>query len=267
MYPETILPIVAHIPHAGTELPSAVRDQFVQDPEELWREVVTVTDWYTDELFGLPGIAKVQTPINRVVLDLERFVDDEQEEQAAVGQGVIYSHDSRGEQLRRVLSDEEHQSLLDDYYHPWHLKLEMDIEQQLGCWGHCLQLDCHSFPDEAFENRAPYEVTPPDICLGVHSVNTPQWLIDSCRMLFRDRGYSVSVDFPYAGCLVPDRFAGNKQVPSIMLEINRRLYLKPSHREAYRLGNVPIKTANFETLRNDIWADMLLLAQEAQCRV
>jgi hypothetical protein len=98
-------------------------------------------------------------------------------------------------------------------------------------------------------------------------VNTPQWLIDSCHRLFQSRGYSVSVDFPYAGCLVPDRFAGNKQVPAIMLEINRNLYLKPFYREAYRLDDVPIKTANFDILRNDIWAVMLLLAQGAQSRV
>jgi N-formylglutamate deformylase len=266
MYPEAILPIVAHIPHAGTNVPDAVRDQFLPYPGELWREIAVVTDWYTDELFGMPGIARTQTPISRVVLDLERFVDDKQETQAAVGQGVIYSHDSRGRQIRRTLSDEERGALLDNYCHPWHFKLEMDIEQQLDHWGHCLLLDCHSFPAEAFGNRAPYEVPPPDICLGIHRANTPQWLIDSCQRRFLSRGYSVSVDFPYAGCLVPDRFGGNKQVPAIMLEINRSLYLKPSHRKAYRLGNVPIKTANFETLRNDIWAVMLLLAQEVQCR-
>ena len=48
MYPETILPIVAHIPHAGTKIPNAVRDQFLPDPGELWREIDMVTDWYTD---------------------------------------------------------------------------------------------------------------------------------------------------------------------------------------------------------------------------
>ena len=42
MYPETILPIVAHIPHAGTEIPDAVRDQFLPSPGELWREVAMV---------------------------------------------------------------------------------------------------------------------------------------------------------------------------------------------------------------------------------
>jgi N-formylglutamate deformylase len=266
MYPETILPIVAHIPHAGTDVPDAVRDQFLPYPGELWREIAMVTDWYTDELFGLPGIASTQTPVSRVVLDLERFIDDKREPRAAVGQGVIYSHDTLGQPIRRALSGEERGALLKNYYHPWRLKLEMDIEQQLSRWGQCLLLDCHSFPAEALENEEPYEIPPTDICLGIHNANTPQWLIDSCRRLFLDRGYSVSLDFPYAGCLVPDRFEGDKQVPAIMLEINRRLYLKPACRDAYRLGNVPIKTAKFEPLRNDLWTVMLLLAQEAQCR-
>jgi N-formylglutamate deformylase len=266
MYPETILPIVAHIPHAGTEIPDAVRDQFLPDSKEVWREVAVVTDWYTDELFGLPGIARIQTPISRVVLDLERFVDDKQESQAVVGQGVIYSHDSRGRQIRRTLLDEERHALLDNYYHPWHTKLELDIEQQLDRWGHCLLLDCHSFPTEAFENRAPYEIPPPDICLGIHSANTPQWLIDSCHRFFLNRGYSVAINFPYAGCLVPERFERNHRVPAIMLEVNRGLYLKPACGEEYRLDSMPIKTVSFEKLRNDVWAAMLLLAQETHCR-
>ena len=265
MYPEAILPIVAHIPHAGTKIPDAVREQFLPSTEELWREIAMVTDWYADELFGLPGIASTRTSISRVVLDLERFVDDKREPRAAVGQGVIYSHDTLGQPIRRALSGEERLALLDNYYHPWCLKLELDIEQQLNRWGQCLLLDCHSFPAEPLENQEPYEIPPPDICLGIHSANTPQWLIDSCHRLFLGRGYSVSVDFPYTGCLVPGRFEGNKQVPAIMLEINRRLYLKPVCRDAYRLGNVPIKTAQFEALRNDLWTVMLLLAQEAQC--
>lgn len=266
MYPEAILPIVAHIPHSGTAIPQAVRNQFLTCSEELWREIAMVTDWYTDQLFGLPGIARTQTPISRVVLDLERFIDDEREARAAVGQGVIYSHGTLGQPLRRPLSEGEREALLVNYYYPWHLKLEMDIEQQLRLWGQCLLLDCHSFPAEALENQEPYQVSPPDICLGIHCSNTPQWLIDSCHRLFLDRGYSVSVDFPYAGCLVPERFEGNEQLPAIMLEINRRLYLKPACRATYRPGKVPIKTAKFETLRKDIWTVMLLLAQEARCR-
>ena len=85
MYPETILPIAAHIPHAGTEIPSAVRYQFIPDRQRLWDEILRVTDWYTDELFSLPGIAISQTPISRIVLDLERYCEDDLE-------AVSYTH-------------------------------------------------------------------------------------------------------------------------------------------------------------------------------
>ena len=265
MYPETILPIAAHIPHAGTAVPDAVRDQFLPSAEELWREIAMVTDWYTDELFGMPGIAVTQTPISRVVVDLERYEDDSLEKNAAFGQGVIYTHNTLGEQIRRELSLEERRLLLDNYYRPWHLQLELNVVQQLARWGYCLLLDCHSFPDEPFAHEEDHGRARPDICLGV-SGNTPRWLLDCCLELFRQRGYSVGVDFPYSGCLVPERFHGDLRVPAIMIEVNRRLYLKPASRDVYRLGNVPLKLGSFEGFRNDIWSIMLSLAQHVQVR-
>ena len=267
MYPETILPIVAHIPHAGTEIPDAVRDQFLHYPGELWREVAMVTDWYTDELFGIPGIAVTQTPISRVVVDLERYANDNEEPNAAFGQGVIYTHNTLGERIRRKLSPQERWLLLDSYYRPWHLQLKLNIEQQLAHWGHSLLLDCHSFPDKPFGHEDDGGMPRPDICVGSSSHNTPLWLLERCMEQFRNRGYSVSIDFPYAGCLVPNRFLGDPRVPAIMLEINRGLYLKPASRDVYRLGNVPLKLARFDMIRNDIWSIVLSLAHEMACRV
>jgi hypothetical protein len=89
-------------------------------------------------------------------------------------------------------------------------------------------------------------------------------LLESCLELFQARGYSVGVDFPYSGCLVPWRFQGDGRVPAIMIEINRRLYLMPASRECYRLGNTPVRLGSFEKIRNDIWSVMLTLAQLAQ---
>ena len=265
MYPETILPIAAHIPHAGTVVPDAARDQFLPRPEELWREIAGVTDWYTDELFGFPGIATTETPISRVVVDLERYTDDSKEEKAAYGQGVIYTHNTRGEQIRRALSAQERRLLLDNYYRPWHLQLELNVEQQLARWGLCLLLDCHSFPDEPFAHEDDHGRPRPDICLGSCD-NTPNWLLDSCSDLFQQRGYSVALDFPYSGCLLPARYHRDARVPALMIEINRRLYLKPASRDAYRLGNVPTRLDSFDRLKNDIWSIILRLAQEAESR-
>lgn len=265
MYPETILPIAAHIPHAGTVVPEPVRDQFLPWAGELWREIAMVTDWYTDELFGIPGIAVTQTPISRVVVDLERYADDSLEKNAAYGMGVIYTHNTLGEQIRAELSEPKRRLLLDNYYRPWHLQLELNVVQQLARWGRCLLLDCHSFPDDPFAHEEDHGQPRPDICLGSCD-NTPRWLLDSCRDLFLQRGYSVAVDFPYSGCLVPARCHRDPRVPALMIEINRRLYLKPASREAYRLGNVPIRLRSFDRLRNDIWSVILSLAQETECR-
>lgn len=265
MYPETILPIAAHIPHAGTLVPDALRDQFLPWAGELWREIAMVTDWYTDELFGIPGIAITQTPISRVVVDLERYEDDNLEKNAAFGQGVIYTHNTLGEQIRRELSPRERSLLLDNYYRPFYHQLCLNIEQQIARWGHCLLLDCHSFPEEPLAHEDDGGWPRPDICLG-YCNNTPQWLLDSCLNMFHQRGYSVGTNFPYAGCLVPARFQGNVQVPAIMIEVNRRLYLKPATREVYRLGNVPIRSGGFDRLRHDIWSVILSLAQAAECK-
>ena len=265
MYPETILPIAAHIPHSGTDVPDALGDQFLPWQGALWREIAMVTDWYTDELFGIPGIAVTRTPISRVVVDLERYADVKLEKNAAYGMGVIYTHNTLGERIRRELSLRDRWLLLENHYRPWHLQLELNIEQQVSRWGHCLLLDCHSFPDEPFSHENDCGQPRPDICLGLCG-NTPQWLLDSCLDLFRQRGYSVGVDFPYAGCLVPQRFQGNARVPAIMIEINRRLYLRPAVRECYRLGNVPIKLVRFDQVKSDIWSVAINLAREADCR-
>jgi N-formylglutamate amidohydrolase len=266
MYPETILPMAVHIPHAGTEIPLAVREQFTVDEQRLWQEAATLTDWYTDELFHLPGIAITKTPISRLVLDSERYTDDKREPKAAVGQGVIYSHDSHGQRIRRALSPRERDWMLDNYYRPWHLHLESSIEQQLQRWGYCLLFDCHSFPNAPLGHEDDGGRPRPDICLGTGN-NTPAWLLERCECLFRERGYSVAVDFPYAGCLVPERYAVDTRVPAIMIEVNRRLYLESFDPGQVAPGCRPVRNDSFIRVKSDIGSILLHIASEAHCRI
>jgi len=51
--------------------------------------------------------------------------------------------------------------------------------------------------------------------------------VDASVRFFEERGYSLGVDWPYTGTIVPLAWYGkDKQVASIMLEVNRRLYLE-----------------------------------------
>jgi N-formylglutamate amidohydrolase len=59
-------------------------------------------------------------------------------------------------------------------------------------------------------------------------LHTPAWLIDASIAYFQAHGHTLAVDRPYRGTLVPTPWYGtDARVCSIMLEVNRALYLQP----------------------------------------
>ncbi len=221
-------PVVLHIPHASTEIPTSVRETFVLTDAELKTELLLMTDRYCDDLFDLSDCAAsiVTFPVSRLVVDPERFADDAQEPMAARGMGVVYTHTSDGRPLRRALASDERASLIHEYYEPHHHRLTDAVERVLARWGWCLVLDCHSFPSAPL----PYELdqTPdrPQICIGTDDYHTPAWLSDLVVKLFRDAGSTVYVNRPFSGALVPMAcYRTVPQVRSLMIEVNRSLYM------------------------------------------
>jgi N-formylglutamate amidohydrolase len=66
----------------------------------------------------------------------------------------------------------------------------------------------------------------PDICIGTDSFHTPPALTARVRRFFEDRKFSVDVDSPYSGTIVPQsHYRKNRSVESIMVELNRSLYM------------------------------------------
>ncbi len=99
-------PLIAHIPHASTIVPSRVRlETIVLGDSDLQRELVRLTDRHADQLFSwvleLGGCMFVNT-LSRLVFDPERFLDDEDEPMAAVGQGAFYTHTTDGARLATI---------------------------------------------------------------------------------------------------------------------------------------------------------------------
>jgi len=131
------LPLVVHAPHAGTHVPVIARENAL-DCARMRAELNRLTDWYTADLFQLPGASLCATPVSRLVVDLERYTDDTLEPRAAVGQGVIYTHDSQGQRLRPELAPEQRRQWLDHWYRPWHLQLELDVLGSLHAAPHGL---------------------------------------------------------------------------------------------------------------------------------
>ena len=72
--------IVVHVPHASTFIPEDVVEQFQTPRAVLEAEARTSSDLYTDQLAhaAWPNAQIVAAPVSRLVIDVERYADDEQ---------------------------------------------------------------------------------------------------------------------------------------------------------------------------------------------
>lgn len=218
--------MIIHIPHSSTVFPPGVRGQFFVDEDTLQGELLRSTDWFTDELFDSSGCETLVFPISRIVVDPERFESDDREPMAKVGRGVIYHAQTTGEAMRRSLTPVEREHLLQTYYRPHHQRLTERVEAERDRDGSVLIVDAHSFP------LSPWTIEPdktgqrPDFCLGASDYHTPDELIRVTRAFLNERGYSVAINTPYAGTMIPLTYLEqDRRVGGVMIEINRRLYM------------------------------------------
>jgi N-formylglutamate deformylase len=226
----TTLPpwVILHIPHDSTFIPASVRDQFALSDTELDDEILKMTDHHTQDLFG-QGVSSSQivaAPVSRLVVDVERFEDNALEPMSGVGMGVVYTHTHDSKMLRRPISQEERDALLNQWYRPHHRQLSNVVENTLQCHGRCLIIDCHSFPKNALHYENSPDAVRPDICIGTDEYHTPNQLADWLVKSIRRSGRSVSLNSPFSGSLVPQGYYHlDKRVESVMIEVRRDIYM------------------------------------------
>lgn len=246
-----MLPIVLNIPHSSSAIPETYLGQYLVPQEKLIHENVILTDWFTDELFDIPGVHQVIAQVSRVLVDTERYADDSQESMVEYGMGVLYTKSTYGDVIRE-LTDDQRKELLAKYYYPHHEALEHAIEACLDAHDRCLLVDCHSFPDTPF----PHETDTgrrPDVCLGTTEQNTPSELVIHFDQGFKGECFSVALNYPYSGCMLPERFAGDQRVSAIMIEVNRKLYMDqaiPVFNSRTISEFLPVKRESFTAIRS-----------------
>ena len=221
-------PILLHVPHASIHIPPEELSRF--RPVDLADEQLKMTDRYCDELFS--GYDSVVFPVSRLVCDPERFRDDAQETMSRVGMGSIYTKTSFGVPLRYI-TPEEREQMLQRYYDPHHARLTAAVGQKLRLHGRCLIIDGHSFHPVSLPYELDQEPDRPDFCIGTDPFHTPERLAALAGDFLRREGFSVSLNRPYGGSLVPLKFyRSDRRVCSLMIEINRRLYMDENGRRS-----------------------------------
>jgi N-formylglutamate deformylase len=147
------------------------------------------------------------------------------------GMGVLYEKFDNGNILR-IVSPELKQEVLKNYYLVHHALLSKVVKTSLEQTKSCLILDCHSFPSSPLTRAIVQDEIRPDFNIGTDSYHTPKYIIDESINYFETKGYTLGIDTPYSGSIVPmEYYRKDPRVTSIMLEINREMYLKENTNE------------------------------------
>jgi N-formylglutamate amidohydrolase len=215
------VPLIANIPHSSTYIPSFIKQSFILSDGDLYNELLKLTDKYVDEFFScvpdFDGISMIYR-YSRMIVDPERFEDDQEEIMSSKGMGVIYTKTSNGNKLRISPKEDEREELLDLFYRPYHSAIEREVQNLIDAFNRCLILDCHSFPS----NPLPYELNQdpnrPDICLGTDPYHTPKRLIEIIESFFGKYDLTTSLNMPFDGTYVPMKFLrSDRRVFSLMV--------------------------------------------------
>lgn len=224
--------IVLHIPHSVRSIPVKYKDLFYKT--DLNVEVNKMVDSYTDELFDLE-FDKIIFGTNRLLCDVERFRDDKKEIMAKKGMGICYTKDHNLMRLKECPKKYKEEML--KLYDNHHLKLEEIVSQKLKKHGKCIIIDCHSFSSERLKYEECNENKRPDFCIGLNANeggNEADRIIrrieEEKKKVYEDgewveRNYKIKINSPFSGSIKPLKYIDDKRVISVMIEVNRYLYM------------------------------------------
>lgn len=212
------------MPHGGTEIPKEIVDRVCITANDKFED----GDAFTREIYGIKNevLSYVEANIARAFVDLNRDVDDRPPKNP---DGVVKSMTCFGKPIYRPneeLNDELTELLLKNYYHPYHNTVRKILDSSTEIK---LMLDCHSMeavgpmisPDRGKER--------PKFCIGSNhgkscSKELAQKMARCFRAAFDLKENEVVVDQPFAGGFITTTY-GNKPIPCIQIEMNRKLYL------------------------------------------
>ena len=218
--------IILHIPHASLYLPTDFWRDITVDKEIIERELRFIADYKVDELVKNIDSHKIIAKYSRLYCDVERFRSDEDEPMAKLSMGAIYTHLSDGTQYRKIGSSRR-EEILGKSYDLHHKQLNTLSREIVDQCGSCVIIDIHSYSDELVRRLFGWTENLPDICLGYDEKWFSKDNASRLKTYIEKMGYSCELNYPYSGALVPMEFYydENPKIHSVMLEINRRVYL------------------------------------------
>ena len=200
--------LLIHIPHTSLRLPQGFWRDIVVNRKIIEHNLRFMADYKVDELVRDINCHKVIARYSRLYCDVERFQNDADEPMARLGMGAVYTHLPGSMQYRQV-TPERREEIIKQAYEPHYVQLNKLSQKIVAQYSSCMMIDL------------------PDICLG----HDDEWFSKNnalkLKTYIEQLGYSCALNYLYEGALVPMDFYRDKTpgLRSVMLEINRRVYL------------------------------------------
>lgn len=221
-------PLVVSVPHAGTLIPSELRERML--PDVLF---LPDTDWFVDKLYDwVPefGASLVVTPWSRYVIDLNRPSDNAPLYADSAGSSLVPVRTFAGDDIYRegeIPDQGEVEQRLEHFWHPYHQRLQGLIEAARKKHGYAVLLDGHSIRStvpELFAGELPH------LNLGTNGgVSASVSLARSVWDLLNESRFNSVRDQRFKGGHITRHYGRpQKGVHAVQLEIAQRAYMPES---------------------------------------
>lgn len=245
--------IIVHIPHSSLNVPESFIQRLKVDKEYFNRMNVYESDYLID-LFKPDDLASLIFPYSRMFCDVERFRDDHKESNAIwQRRGVVYERDANSNNFIEIDPDYKNM-VLTEYYDKHHETFLEMVRKRINRFGDSLIIDLHSYSDEYESKTYCYKKhfgSNPDICIGFNDYKSMKELAGEVQRLCNRYGYTNSFNHPYEGSIVPLDYMDDRRVKSIMLEINKKIYLNNEMNALDRY-----KAEKLKCFMNDFYKDL-----------
>lgn len=216
---KNLYPIVISLPHSGTWLPAEMRDRLRSDA------ILANTDWFLPELYQfliVQGCTVIENRVNRYVVDPNREsrMQGADYQNTVVYQQNTFGNDLYDERLPKQVVDQR----LENYYWPYHRKLQELIDQKKTHFPKVYLIDLHSFAEYPNSDEAS---VPADFVIGNQADQTSSSeLRHSLTRFLEDEGYRVSNNEPFRGGYITRHYGEKADVEAMQVEIRYNQYIE-----------------------------------------
>lgn len=231
--------VVFASPHSGRDYPlSFVRHSLLDE-----QTIRSSEDAFVDRLFsvapefGAPflmaGAPRAYVDLNRSREELDPALIEGARRQGhnprvASGLGVIPRVVANGRQIYQgKVTMDEAQRRIEQYWQPYHHKLQELLSESHRAFGQAVLVDCHSMPHEAIDGATLRNSRRPEIVLGDRfGAAASGEVVDHIEAAFAAAGLTVTRNAPFAGAYVTQAYGRpSRQQHAVQVEIDRALYM------------------------------------------